>query len=95
MDGYQTDFNNQQHVNHIGTDGHVHELYYADHWSHNDLTAAAGAQSFLPASGSAIDGYETTFNNQQHVNYIGSNGDIHELVYTDHWSHNDLTQIFS
>gem|GEM_PF-781921 len=95
VDGYETVFNNQQHVNYIGSDGHVHELFYTDHWSHNDLTVAAGAQNSLPASGSRIDGYETTFNNQQHVNYIGSNGDVHELVYTDHWSHNDLTQIFS
>src|SRR5215472_15456418 len=95
IDGYKTGFNNQQHVNYIGTDGHVHELYYTDHWSHNDLTAAADAQNHLPASRSRLDGYETTFNNQQHVNYVGSNGDVHELVYTDHWSHNDLTQIFS
>lgn len=95
LDGYQTTFNNQQHVNYIGADGHVHELVYTNHWSHNDLTAAAGAQNSIPVLGSALDGYQTTFNNQQHVNYIDSNGDVHELVYTDHWSHNDLTQIFS
>ncbi len=95
LDGYQTSFNSQQHVNYIGKDGHVHELVYTNHWGHTDLTVAAGAQSSLPAAGSPLDGYQTTFNNQQHVNYIGSNGDVHELVYTDHWSHNDLTQIFS
>jgi hypothetical protein len=89
LDGYQTSFNNQQHVNYIGTDGHVHELVYTDHWSHNDLTQAAGAPNVVP--GSALDGYETSFNNQQHVNYIGADGHVHELVYTDHWSHNDLT----
>jgi len=54
-------------------------------------TAATGAQNYLPRPGSAIDGYETTFNNQQHVNYIGTDGHVHELYYTDHWSHNDLT----
>ncbi|HXW72059.1 MAG TPA: hypothetical protein VEK34_11545, partial [Methylocella sp.] len=89
LDGYQTSFNNQQHVNYIGTDGHVHELVYTNHWGHTDLTAAAGAPD--AAAGSALDGYETTFNNQQHVNYIGTDGHVHELVYTNHWGHTDLT----
>jgi hypothetical protein len=72
LDGYQTTFNNQQHVNYIGTDGHVHELVFSDHWGHTDLTNAAGAPN--AAQGSALDGYQTTFNNQQHVNYIGTDG---------------------
>ncbi|HLI85058.1 MAG TPA: hypothetical protein VKV17_14140 [Bryobacteraceae bacterium] len=91
LDGYQTDFNKQQHVNFIGTDGHVHELVYTDHWSHTDLTVAAGAQNYPPAKGSRLDGYETSFNSQQHVNYIGTDGHVHELVYTNHWSHTDLS----
>ena len=72
LDGYQTTFNDQQHVNYVGTDGHVHELVYKDSWSHNDLTAAAGAPAGAAAAGSPLDGYETSFNNQQHVNYIGT-----------------------
>ncbi|HXW70369.1 MAG TPA: hypothetical protein VEK34_02835, partial [Methylocella sp.] len=75
LDGYQTSFNNQQHVNYIGTDGHVHELVYTSHWGHTDLTAAAGAPA--AAAGSALDGYQTSFNNQQHVNYIGTDGHVH------------------
>jgi hypothetical protein len=90
LDGYQTTFNNQQHVNFIGTDGHVHELVYGDHWGHTDLTQAAGAPNAAP--GSALDGYQTSFNNQQHVNYIGTDGHVHELVYSDHWGHTDLTK---
>ncbi len=89
LDGYQTSFNNQQHVNYIGTDNHVHELVYTNNWSHNDLTAMAGAPPAAP--GSALDGYQTSFNNQQHVNYIGTDNHVHELVYTNNWSHNDLT----
>jgi hypothetical protein len=89
LDGYETSFNNQQHVNYIGTDGHVHELVYTDHWAHTDLTAAAGAPA--AAAGSKLDGYQTSFNNQQHVNYIGTDGHVHELVYTNHWGHTDLT----
>jgi hypothetical protein len=91
LDGYETSFDSQQHVNYIGTDGHVHELVYKDdHWGHTDLTVAAGAQHHLPVAGSPLDGYETDFNNQQHVNYIGTSGHVHELVYKDHWSHTDL-----
>ena len=89
LDGYQTTFNNQQHVNFIGTDNHVHELVYTDHWSHNDLTAAAGAPSAI--AGSPLDGYQTDFNSQQHVNFIGTDHHVHELVYSNRWSHNDLT----
>jgi hypothetical protein len=76
LDGYQTSFNNQLHVNYIGTDCHVHELVYKDSWGHTDLTQAAGAPN--PAPGSALDGYQTSFNNQQHVNYIGTDGHVHE-----------------
>ena len=90
LDGYETLFNSQQHVNYIGIDGHVHELVYKDSWVHTDLTHAAGAPA--AALGSALDGYETLFNSQQHVNYIGIDGHVHELVYKDSWGHTDLTQ---
>jgi hypothetical protein len=91
IDGYQTEFNNQQHINYIGTDNHVHELYFANAWRHNDLTQLAGAPPAAP--GSSIDGYETSFNKQQHVNYLGTDNHIHELYYTNAWHHNDLTQL--
>ena len=91
LDGYATDFNNQQHVNYVGTDRHIHELYYTNLWSHNDLTALTGGM--LAATNSHIDGYETTFNNQQHVNYIGMDNHVHELYYDNFWHHNDLTAL--
>ena len=90
LDGYETSFNNQQHVNFIGTDNHVQELVYTDHWARADLTQASGAPNAAP--GSPLDGYETSFNNQQHVNFIGADNHVHELVYTDHWASADLTQ---
>jgi len=88
LDGYQTTSPNQQHVNYIGTDGHIHELWYANTWTHNDLTKATGAP--LAAPGSPLDGYASP--NQQHVNYIGIDGHIHELWYGTQWAHNDLTE---
>jgi hypothetical protein len=91
LDGYQTSFNNQQHVNFVGTDNHIHELYYDSQWHHNDLTLLAKAPSVSPSS--HIDGYQTEFNSQQHVNFIGTDNHVHELYYTNSWNHNDLTAI--
>jgi hypothetical protein len=89
LDGYETAYDKQQHVNYIGTDNHVHELYYDTKWRHNDLTVAAGAP---PAAGSALDGYATPYDKEQHVNYVGADGHVHELYYNGSWHHNDLTQ---
>jgi Peptidase A4 family len=91
LDGYATTFNRQQHINYIGADNHVHELWYDSAWHHNDLTAAAGAPNAAP--GTALSGYESAFNNQQHVNYIGIDNHIHELWYDSAWHHNDLTGV--
>jgi len=91
VDGYATSFNNQQHVNFIGSDNHVHELFFDNKWHHNDLTLLAGAPAAVP--GSALDGYQTSFNNQQHVNFIGSDNHVHELFFDNKWHHNDLTQV--
>ena len=91
IDGYQTTFNNQQHINYLGTDNHIHELFYINSWSHNDLTQLAKAPAAAP--GSPIDGYQTSFNNQQHVNYLGTDNHIHELVFINEWSHNNLTDL--
>jgi hypothetical protein len=90
LDGYATGYNQQQHINYIGTDNHVHELYYDGSWKHNDLTLLAGAPGTANA---ALDGYSTEFNQQQHVNFIGSDSHVHELYYDGSWKHNDLTQL--
>jgi hypothetical protein len=93
LDGYMTSSNSQQHVNFLGVDSHVHELWYdGQQWHHNDLTNAAPNVP-LPAPGSRLDGYETSFNNQQHVNFLGVDGHVHELWFDSQWHHNDLTNI--
>jgi zona occludens toxin (predicted ATPase) len=90
---YATTFNSQQHVNFLDSDGHVHELWYGSEWAHNDLTVLAGAPS--AAAGRKIVGYETTFNNQQHVNFLDSDGHVHELWFGSEWAHNDLSSLAS
>jgi hypothetical protein len=93
--GYVTTFNEQQHVIFLGTDQHVHELVYGGHqWSHNDLTIQASWQTTasVAASGSALAGYVTTFNEQQHVLFIAADNHVHQLVYdtaSGHWYNDD------
>jgi hypothetical protein len=86
--------NGSEHINFIGTDHHVHELYYptGGNWSNNDLTALGGGTT--PASGSALAGYVGS-DGSVHVNYIGSDGHIHELYYPPGggWTDNDLTSL--
>ncbi len=93
LDGYWGS-DGSQHVNFIGTDGHVHELYIAPgrNWVDNDLTALAGAVA--PAAGSALDGYWGS-DASQHVNFIGTDGHVHELYIAPgrSWVDNDLTAL--
>ncbi len=94
LDGYETAYNQQQHVNFIGSDFHVHELFYDGTWHLNDLTQLSGAP---PADlGSSVYAYITAFNQQQHVNfvaYVGSEAHLIELYYTTQWNYNDLTEL--
>jgi hypothetical protein len=102
LNGYQTTFNNEQHVDYISaTDGHVRELWY-DHsintlWQPHDPWAeahAASAATPLPIANTALAGYQTTWNSQQHINFIsGSAGNfqLNELWYDNAWHWNGLT----
>ncbi|MBB5343679.1 hypothetical protein [Tunturibacter empetritectus] len=86
---------NGQHVNFIGTDGHVRELYITPHgqWVNNDLTHLSG-DSTPPAPGSPLSSYWGD-NNSQHVNFIGTDGHVREhYIHPDaQWVNNDLTQL--
>ena len=62
-----------------------------------DLATGKVEQRFVvptgvPAQpGSRVDGYQTTFNKQQPVNFIGTDNRVHELFFDNAWHHNDLT----
>jgi hypothetical protein len=78
-----------QHINYLGTDGHVHELWwnYENGWHHNDLTNATSAPL-----GQLPSGYVFLEQETQHVVYRGNEGHIHELWWDNSgWHHNDLT----
>ena len=86
---------NSQHVNFIGTDGHVHELYLAPGaaaWVDNDLTVLAGAA--LPNGDSALVGYWGS-DRSVHVNFVAGDEHVHELYIApgSGWVDNDLTNL--
>ena len=87
------------HINFFGVDGHVHELY--NHpgaagagWVDNDLTKMANAVD--PVVGDReLHGYWGN-DSSQHVNFIGADGDLHELYIApgaSGWVDNNLTQL--
>jgi hypothetical protein len=70
----------QQHVNYLGTDGNVHELFWNGDWHHNNLTenANAIANPKAPPGNTSPKGYE--FGGNQHVIYQGVDLHVHELI---------------
>jgi hypothetical protein len=94
LDAY-ADLDGGQHVNFIGTDGHVHELYLASggHWIDNDLIVKSG-NGITPRANSPLDGYVDN-DNGQHVNFIGIDGHVHELYIKPkgQWVNNDLIML--
>jgi hypothetical protein len=93
IEGYRLS-NDSQHVNYIGTDKHVHELYITAGaaWVDNDLTEKAGAVP--PKATSALDGYRLS-DDSQHVFFIGTDNHVYELYITAGagWIYNDLTAL--
>ena len=99
LDAYVLDYNNTQHVNYTTSDGHIHELFTNGVWHHMDLTSIAGGTG--AAVGSGLDGYsypdDTSSDAEMHVNFIGSDGHVHELLWTANgvWHNDDLTTMAS
>lgn len=90
--GYVFPSQGTQHVNYVGLDNHIHELWWdSNGWHHNDLTAITGSPE---SNGSGPVGY--MFSGTQHVNYLGADNHIQELWWDSNgWHHNDLTSAVS
>jgi Fungal fucose-specific lectin/Astacin (Peptidase family M12A) len=90
-DGYVFAAQATQHVVYRGTDGAVHELWWAadSAWSHADLSGQTGA----PAAAGDPAGYMFDAEGSQHVVYRGTDGAVHELWWAAEsaWSHADLS----
>jgi hypothetical protein len=81
---------NEDHVEFIGDDQHVYEFWYTGStWQATDLTAQTGAPN--AASPSALTSLLYP-GNEDHVEYVGSDGDVHEFWYNGStWQTTDLT----
>jgi hypothetical protein len=86
---------NEQHVNFIDTQGHVHELFIdtGRSWVDNDLMLLAHSTT-AAAQQSGIAG-DVGGANQQHVNFADTRGHVHELFYPQNgpWQDNDLMNV--
>jgi hypothetical protein len=92
LTGYRLVGDDSLHVFFIGTDNHVHELFFAGgSWAANDLTALAGAVPPTPTS--ALTGYRLG-DDSQHVFFIGTDSHVHELdIAGAGWHDHDLTTL--
>ncbi len=87
---YVFDAEGTQHVDYIGIDDrHVHELWWdSSGWHHHDLTTAAVAG----AAAALVSPAAHVFGGDQHVDYVGIDGNVHELVWHDAaWSDDNVT----
>lgn len=90
---YPFDLQNTQHVHYVGSDGHVHELWWdGDGWHHQDLTLAANAPADAEPAVSSPTGYVFAAEQTQHVAYLGLDRCIHELAWKNgNWTYNNLS----
>jgi hypothetical protein len=85
---------NTQHIHYAGApDGHVNELWWDnDGWHHRDLTHDVGGTP-VEANGT-LAGYAVDLYRTQYVDYVGIDGHIHELRWSDgSWGHADLSEL--
>jgi hypothetical protein len=88
--GFAFDAGGTQLVHYRGTNGHIHQLWWSSaEWHHLDLTTTVGGPAAAP---SRPIGYVFPFEGTLHVDYLGSDGHIHEFWRdSSAWHHNDLT----
>jgi hypothetical protein len=73
------------HVVYIGTDAHIHELWFSEQtgrWNDGDLTAATGAPSAATGPWARPGGFTSTSDDMQHVPFRAFDGSVWDLAYT-------------
>ena len=74
---------NTVQVDYVGTDQHVHEMWWNGTWHTGDLTYAAGAP--IAATGSSLATEVNTFSNTVELYYIGNDQTVQELWWNGVW----------
>jgi hypothetical protein len=85
---------NTQHIHYAASsDGHVNELWWDnDGWHHRDLTHDVGGAA--AAEGGSLAGYAVDLYGTQYVDYVGIDGHVHELRWSNgNWGHADLSEL--
>ena len=82
------------HVYYVGTDQHVHQLFFdGQGWTNQDLTAASGAIA-LAANGSALTSFFVENGFTSHVFYIDANQHVQQLFFNGvQWFDQDVTAL--
>lgn len=82
------------HVFYVGSDGHIHEDYFASGaWHTSDTTVDASAP--VPNTGSSLAGIVVGQSGSvsSHVFFIETNGDIGEAYFNGQWHYTNDTQV--
>ena len=82
---------NVQHIAYVGTDGQIHQLFYLiggqNQWFHD----VPSASQVKVAPNTSPTSWYTTPENVQHIAYVGTDGQIHQLFHfiggENQWSH--------
>src|SRR5205823_1284531 len=83
-----------QHVVHVSSDGHVHEIWWdfaLPGWHDSDLTQLTGAPN---AASTSVVGYVSNQDGHQHIIFNGADGHVHEIWWAfanPGWHDADLT----
>jgi hypothetical protein len=99
VSGYAWEGDGTQHAVYTGTDGNIHELWFRPYgkgyspegWTHVDLTKLTNA----PIATGSPYGFAWEADGTQHVVYVGVDGNIHELWFSQSngWTNVDLTKL--
>ena len=80
------------HVYYVGSDRHIHQLFFSQAWGDQDLTALSGA-AVLPVTGSALTSFFVDGDGSSHVFYTDTNQHIEQVFfYGDSWINQDVTE---
>jgi Fungal fucose-specific lectin len=85
--GYACEYEKTQHVIYIDDHANIQEIYWSNGWQNNILSEAAGSGAPSPQNGTPLTGYAFENEKTEHVWYIDSNDQVHELYHSGNQWH--------